>query len=216
MGNDACRNSRGRAGASEVKSYQTDAETKQVWGVVYIFLPADYSAGNINNEVYVMITDKDISMKYIKEAMKLIENLTGNGKRSSERVFSDFLILSACSYSNFFDSRFREEREQRYLEIIKGYEKKEIAVFSEILAAISNAAISYWNRGEIKDILGYLYTKGQYYKKSLGQFFTPEHVAYFMARITGSDYKDLLKKREFISISEQRCLGLIQFKGRYA
>ena len=38
MGNDACRNSRGRAGASEVKSYQTDAETKQVWGVVYIFL----------------------------------------------------------------------------------------------------------------------------------------------------------------------------------
>lgn len=37
-----------------------------------------------------MITDKDISMKHIKEAMKLIENLTGNGKRSSERVFSDF------------------------------------------------------------------------------------------------------------------------------
>lgn len=168
-------------------------------------MPADYLAGNINNEVYVMITDKDPAMKYIKDAMRLIENLTGNGKRSSERVFSDFLILSACSYSNFFDSRFREEREQRYLEIIKGYEKKEIAVFSEILGAISNAAISYWNRGEIKDILGYLYTKGQYYKKSLGQFFTPEHVAYFMARITGSDYKDLLKKREFISISEPTC-----------
>lgn len=152
-----------------------------------------------------MITDKDISMKHIKEAMKLIENLTGNGKRSSERVFSDFLILSACSYSNVFDRRHKEEREQRYLETIKVYEKEEIAVFPKILAAVSNAAVFYQNNGEVKDVLGYLYTKGQYYKKSLGQFFTPEHIAYFMARITGSDYKNLLEKREFISINEPTC-----------
>lgn len=152
-----------------------------------------------------MITDKDISMKHIKEAIQLIENLTENGKRSSERVFNDFLILSACSYSNVFDRCHKEEREQRYLETIKVYEKEEIAVFPKILAAVSNAAVFYQNNGEIKDVLGYLYTKGHYYKKSLGQFFTPDHIALFMARIAGSDYKNLLEKREFISINEPTC-----------
>lgn len=152
-----------------------------------------------------MITDKDLSMEPIKKAMQLIENLTSSGKRSSEKVFNDFLILSACSYSNAFDHSHQEERERRYLEIIKEYEEKEVALFVEILAAVNNAAINYWNRGEIKDVLGYLYIKGEYYKKSLGQFFTPDNIAHFMARIAGNDYKNLLEKREFISISEPTC-----------
>lgn len=152
-----------------------------------------------------MIIDKDPAMKNINKAIQLIENLTENGKRSLERVFNDFLILSACSYSNVFDRRHKEEREQRYLETIKVYEKEEIAVFPKILAAVSNAAVFYQNNGEIKDVLGYLYTKGHYYKKSLGQFFTPDHIALFMARIAGSDYKNLLEKREFISINEPTC-----------
>lgn len=50
-----------------------------------------------------MITEKDTAIVHIKKVMYMIDKLTGNGYRSAESVFVDFLTLSACSYSNVFD-----------------------------------------------------------------------------------------------------------------
>lgn len=152
-----------------------------------------------------MINDKDIAYSHIKKALKLLETLTGYGRRSAESVFSDFLMLSVCSYSNVFDAASRAARENQYLEIVKGYNKEEVISFAEILAEIVMAAEIYLAQGYIKDILGYIYTEGQFYKKSMGQFFTPDNIAVMMSRLIASDCKELLKETEFVSVSEPTC-----------
>ena len=151
-----------------------------------------------------MITNTDTAMVHIKKVIQLIDKLTGNGRRSAENVFVDFLTLSACSYSNVFDAINRAGREEEYLTIIKKYSKEEVNYFAEALAEILMAAEIYLNQGCIKDIFGYIYITGQYYKKSMGQYFTPDNIALLMSDLINGNFKQL-EKEEFISISEPTC-----------
>lgn len=151
-----------------------------------------------------MITEKDTAIVHIKKVMYMIDKLTGNGYRSAESVFVDFLTLSACSYSNVFDLTNKEEREKHYLDIVKKYKKEELNYFSTALGELAMAAEIYLQHGYIKDILGYIYTTGQYYKKAMGQYFTPDNIAIFMTEIINGDFKQL-EKEEFISVSEPTC-----------
>jgi len=151
-----------------------------------------------------MITEKDTAIVHIKKVMYMIDKLTGNGYRSAESVFVDFLTLSACSYSNVFDLTNKETREKRYLDIVKKYKKEELNYFSTALGELAMAAEIYLQHGYIKDILGYIYTSRQYYKKAMGQYFTPENIAIFMTEIINGDFKQL-EKEDFISVSEPTC-----------
>lgn len=151
-----------------------------------------------------MITEKDTAIVHIKKAMYMMDKLTGNGYRSAESVFVDFLTLSACSYSNVFDRTNKEAREKQYLDIVKKYKKEELNYFSTALGELTMAAEIYLQHGYIKDILGYIYTTGQYYKKAMGQYFTPDNIAIFMTEIINGDFKQL-EKEEFISVSEPTC-----------
>ena len=151
-----------------------------------------------------MITEKDTAIVHIKKVMYMIDKLTGNGYRSAESVFVDFLTLSACSYSNVFDLTKKETREKRYLDIVKKYKKEELNYFSTALGELAMAAEIYLQHGYIKDILGYIYTSRQYYKKAMGQYFTPENIAIFMTEIINGDFKQL-EKEDFISVSEPTC-----------
>lgn len=151
-----------------------------------------------------MITEKDTAIVHIKKVMSMIDKLTGNGYRSAESVFVDFLTLSACSYSNVFDLTNKEKREKHYLDIVKKYKKEELNYFSTALGELAMAAEIYLQHGYIKDILGYIYTTGQYYKKTMGQYFTPDNIAIFMNEIINGDFKQL-EKEEFISVSEPTC-----------
>ena len=151
-----------------------------------------------------MITEKDTAIVHIKKVMYMMDKLTGNGYRSAESVFVDFLTLSACSYSNVFDLTNKETREKRYLDIVKKYKKEELNYFSTALGELAMAAEIYLQHGYIKDILGYIYTSRQYYKKAMGQYFTPENIAIFMTEIINGDFKQL-EKEDFISVSEPTC-----------
>ena len=151
-----------------------------------------------------MITEKDTAIVHIKKVMYMIDKLTGNGYRSAESVFVDFLTLSACSCSNVFDLTNKETREKRYLDIVKKYKKEELNYFSTALGELAMAAEIYLQHGSIKDILGYIYTSRQYYKKAMGQYFTPENIAIFMTEIINGDFKQL-EKEDFISVSEPTC-----------
>ena len=151
-----------------------------------------------------MITEKDTAIVHIKKVMYMIDKLTSNGYRSAESVFVDFLTLSACSYSNVFDLTNKETREKRYLDIVKKYKKEELNYFSTALGELTMAAEIYLQHGYIKDILGYIYTTGQYYKKAMGQYFTPDNIAIFMTEIINGDFKQL-EKEDFISVSEPTC-----------
>lgn len=151
-----------------------------------------------------MITEKDTAIVHIKKVMYMMDKLTGNGYRSAESVFVDFLTLSACSYSNVFDRTNKEAREKQYLDIVKKYKKEELNYFSTALGELTMAAEIYLQHGYIKDILGYIYTTGQYYKKAMGQYFTPDNISIFMTEIINGDFKQL-EKEEFISVSEPTC-----------
>ena len=151
-----------------------------------------------------MITEKDTAIVHIKKVMYMMDKLTGNGYRSAESVFVDFLTLSACSYSNVFDRTNKEVREKQYLDIVKKYKKEELNYFSTALGELTMAAEIYLQHGYIKDILGYIYTTGQYYKKAMGQYFTPDNIAIFMTEIINGDFKQL-EKEDFISVSEPTC-----------
>ena len=76
-----------------------------------------------------MITEKDTAIAHIKKVMYMMDKLTGNGYRSAESVFVDFLTLSACSYSNVFDRTNKEAREKQYLDIVKKIQKRRIKLF---------------------------------------------------------------------------------------
>ena len=151
-----------------------------------------------------MITEKDTAIVHIKKVMYMMDKLTGNGYRSAESVFVDFLTLSACSYSNVFDRTNKEVREKQYLDIVKKYKKEELNYFSTALGELTMAAEIYLQHGYIKDILGYIYTTGQYYKKAMGQYFTPDNIAIFMTEIINGDFKQR-EKEDFISVSEPTC-----------
>lgn len=152
-----------------------------------------------------MITSQDAGSKHINEAIRLIKKLTRNGMHSYETAFNDFLLLSSCSFSNVFDISNRAQREEQYLEITKKYNKEELNSFATILAEIVQAADIYFKEGYIKDILGYIYTTEQFYKKSMAQFFTPAPIARMMSQMIYGENSKLLKEQEFISVSEPTC-----------
>jgi len=73
-----------------------------------------------------------ISNSHVTDMIKLINKLAY--KHSSYQIFNDFLELSALSISNAVDLGQYDKREARYMEIVEGYDKEELAIFPELLA----------------------------------------------------------------------------------
>ena len=73
-------------------------------------------------------------MDKLSEINKLIDKLTYKQNRWS--VLSDLFEMSAIAVSNKFDfSRF-DEREKRYLEIVKKYDKEELNIMCDAFERI--------------------------------------------------------------------------------
>lgn len=90
------------------------------------------------------------------------------------QVFSDFLEMVVCALS-------AGEQEERYLEIVRGYEKLEAYDLSQ---AFGELVIEMDNNGEgLKDCFGDLFMEHLSFGKN-GQFFTPQPICDMMAKIT--------------------------------
>ena len=63
---------------------------------------------------------------YQKEFLTTFKQIASAGYRSFE-VWNDFVVMAACALSNPVDKTHFEEREKRYLKIIRKYRKKEQA-----------------------------------------------------------------------------------------
>ena len=98
------------------------------------------------------------------------------GSNSTEKVFVDFLHLSAYAISNTFDYGFKSEREEAYLQLINTYSEAERNLMPEVFAEITLAAEYFSGSGKLKDILGY-----------------------------SDDYLERIKTDGYISISEPTC-----------
>jgi len=114
-----------------------------------------------------------------KEILELTrKNSLRSGLRESE-VFNDFLELSAIAISNAMNKVQFEAREVRYLQILKRYDKAEIARFPGMLGHLVEAL-----EFETSDVLGSMYMSLDLGDAWRGQFFTPWNICSFMARLT--------------------------------
>lgn len=132
--------------------------------------------------------------------------------RHSYTVWSDCMALFAITLANTsilplkdkepFKSVW-QQREQRYLNIIKGYDKKEQKLFPQMFALL----VEELEKNPNQDLLGKLYMLLQISNKNAGQFFTPYNVCKVMTNIT-FNRKELGKtvhKEGYASVYDPTC-----------
>ena len=119
------------------------------------------------------------------------------------RVFSDFVEAAAIAMSNAVDWPQREVREQRYLQIMGGYEAQEAARFPQVFADL----VCAMDQAGHADILGKVFHELELHNKWAGQFFTPYEICRMMAKMTAVDsVKEKIEERGFIRMQEP-CVG---------
>ncbi len=100
------------------------------------------------------------------------------------KVFNDFLTMAICSFHQVnIQTRLQEEdqeNEKLYMGVINSYRKDEINIFPKLLALLQ---LQVYDK-PYSDILGEYFT-GFITNGRNGQFFTPESVCEFMAKIQG-------------------------------
>lgn len=140
-------------------------------------------------------------MSHRKNLIKLIE---ANGhKHGHWQVFSDFVEVAAISISNAVDLARRDEREARYLEIVRRYERDEVQRFPHMLGEL----VEELECGPA-DVLGAVFMEMGLGSKWHGQFFTPYHLCRLMAGMMVDDHmRGLIEARGFIRANEPACGG---------
>lgn len=117
-------------------------------------------------------------------------------------IWRDFVIMFACSLSNPVDKFHYDEREARYMKIIKKYNKQEQAIFPE-LAAQTVLALE---ENQEQDFLGSIFMELNLGNESGGQFFTPYHVCELMAEIAlGDNVAQQVNEQGYITICDSCC-----------
>lgn len=121
-------------------------------------------------------------------------------RRDHWQLFSDFCEIAAISLSNAVDLSQFKQREERYLQIVKGYSREELTIVARCLAHVTVEL-----ENDISDVLGRTFHELELHNKWAGQFFTPYEVARMMARMTIGDCNDLrdrIAQRGFVTAQE--------------
>ena len=126
--------------------------------------------------------------------------------RNMWEVFTDFVSMSAYAVSNSVDKENYKEREEQYLALAAKYSKEEINKFPEMLGYLVTAFDKFVENGEVSDVLGWLFEKLELHNKYKSQFFTPEHICRFMAKITADDKPvKTIEEKGFVTVNEPCC-----------
>ena len=134
-----------------------------------------------------------------KEFLKAFHQLTYRHRPWD--VWRDFIIMFACSLSNPMDKSHYEEREKRYLKIIKKYNKQEQKLFPKLAAYVVMAL----EDNPEQDFLGSVFMELNLGNKSTSQFFTPYHICELMAKVTEEDVAAIVKEKGYITINDPCC-----------
>lgn len=155
--------------------------------------------------------------EYLQDIIKIFESL--RYKRDLWSLYSDFLEMMTISISNsaerFFLPGSFEKREERYLSLAKTYEKEELLKMSEAFNLFVKLQDYNLESQGAKDILGGLLMKLGLGDKWAGQFFTPNHVANFMAKMVYrvEDFKAEIEKKGFVYASDPAVGGGVTMIG---
>ena len=123
--------------------------------------------------------------------------------KSAWQAWSDFVELTAISISNATEIRYKvkQEREERYMNIIGQYTKGEQAVFSELVSIL----VGSLERDCEQDFLGEMFMALELGSHWKGQFFTPYSLCKAMASINIQDAKDKIGQKGYVSVNDPAC-----------
>ena len=142
---------------------------------------------------------RDGQMEFQKVFAKLCNT------KSSWQAWSDFVEMTAIAISNQFEIRLdvKQQREQRYLEIIGQYSKSEQALFPELVSIL----VMSLEREPEQDFLGEMFMALELGSHWKGQFFTPYSVCKMMAKVNVNmdDAKGKIEQQGYISINDPAC-----------
>jgi type I restriction-modification system DNA methylase subunit len=129
-----------------------------------------------------------------KDFIQIIEHIRPS--KHTYEVFSDWLIMASASLYNVWkkDPAIEEE----YLQIANQYKKEELDKHCELLAITVNAL-----EESEQDFLGEIFSTIEMSNKRTGQFFTPYHISYMMAKMVIGEKE--LPKDHICKISDPCC-----------
>ncbi|WP_310610148.1 N-6 DNA methylase [Limnohabitans sp.] len=125
-------------------------------------------------------------------------NALSHHKRRYE-VFRDFVTLSAISLNNVMepDTERKAALESEYMDIIRGYSHEQAQGFAELLGLVVNML-----EPTRQDVLGELYMELDLGNEKAEQFFTPNTISQFMARLNGVEPPP---GQNFVRVCEPAC-----------
>ena len=125
------------------------------------------------------------------------------------QLISDVFECGAITISNMVDLMDKDEREKRYLQVIKKYQKEEQTLIAEIFAMIFALLSSVvYDNGRFYDNLGELFMRCNQGSSSAGQYFTPFQVSAMMARmIIGDEILEKTQNDGVLTLNDSCCGG---------
>jgi len=139
-----------------------------------------------------------------QEIIKLIKQASYS--KDTWKIFSDFCEMTAITISNSCDPTQREERENRYLDIIRSYEKREQKLFPDMFAHLVLALEEKTQTNGTEDVLGVIFHELELHNKWKAQFFTPQHISDMMAKmVCGDETQTAIQEQGYISVLEPAC-----------
>lgn len=134
-----------------------------------------------------------------KNILKLLNELSE--KSNLYQTFSDVVIC--CAYAIANKVYYNQEREDSFLKIIKKYGDEGYDKIAKILSYLANE----YSSENANDILGELFEELSLSSKSLGQFFTPQHVCDLMSSVTikKDEVLNSIEKNGYFSVADEAC-----------
>lgn len=131
-----------------------------------------------------------------KNLAKLLQE--ASRRRHLWDAFADFVEMAALSVANSMPNPDWDERERRYLAIVKRYEADELALFPRMFAELVLGL-----EAEPHDMLGMVFGELDLGNAARGQFFTPYHVCKLMADLTVDErMTGIVQHRGFVTVQE--------------
>ena len=114
-------------------------------------------------------------MNYQKEFIKKFNEISAG--YNSYTIWSDFIIMSACSIRNALPVGDKEKYEEEYLTHVKHFEHP------EKIAELFGLTVLAIEENPDQDFLGNIFTRLKLNDSKLGQTFTPYHISKLMAKM---------------------------------
>lgn len=121
--------------------------------------------------------------------------------RGAWEVWADFVEVTAISITNAVDKSQFEDREARYMELIRRYTHDQQLLFGKLLELVADAL----EENPDQDFLGALYMRLELGNHWKGQFFTPFHICHAMASMTAGNIAEQIETKGWMSVADPCC-----------